>query len=416
MWETIVQTCLDEKVDALLIAGDVLDHRNRFFEATGPLESGIKRLEKAGIDIFAVAGNHDWDVLPQVADSLASPRFHLLGRGGRWEEARLEREGRTLLRVQGWSFPEAKAPESPLNYYHLDPQGEVPLVGLLHCDLDAAESKYAPVATSELAARGPFDLWALGHIHVPRHERLTTGGQFMYPGSPQALDPGEPGQHGPWLVEVHGRGDLRCRQLPLAKVRYETVSIDIDGAEDEEAVNVRLITQFHNHARRLAEETPAAEWLNLRLMLEGETPQNGRLDDLLERVAQAETSYQVASGTAVIERARDHTRPAIDLAELAGRGDPPGMLAALLLRLEEESPAPGSDNTAPRSDDILEQLVEQAYRKMREVHNATTYQYQEVRGKPHPKRQHARQALREQGRRMLAALLAQVEPREEAAR
>src|SRR5690606_34254660 len=104
-WDQVVALALEESVDVVALSGDLVDRDNRFYEAVGPLESGLRRLADAGIEIVAVAGNHDHDVLPRLVDALGPEAFRLLGRGGVWERATVRRGGR-VLHIDGWSFPE----------------------------------------------------------------------------------------------------------------------------------------------------------------------------------------------------------------------------------------------------------------------------------------------------------------------
>src|SRR5690606_30847102 len=69
-WESIVDYAVDQRVDVLALSGDVVDQSNKFYEAIGPLERGLARLRAAGVATVAVAGNHDHDVLPQLARSI----------------------------------------------------------------------------------------------------------------------------------------------------------------------------------------------------------------------------------------------------------------------------------------------------------------------------------------------------------
>ena len=62
-----VDLAIDEGVDAVLFAGDVVESTNARFEAMPPLEEGVRRLFEAGIEVVAVAGNHDVEALPRVA-------------------------------------------------------------------------------------------------------------------------------------------------------------------------------------------------------------------------------------------------------------------------------------------------------------------------------------------------------------
>ncbi|RMF20195.1 MAG: DNA repair exonuclease, partial [Deltaproteobacteria bacterium] len=89
-WRRAVDEAIDRRVDAVLLAGDVVEQEDDFYEAFAPLEEGVRRLQDAGIAVLAVAGNHDVAVLPRLARVIDS--FRLLGAGGRWEEATVEGE------------------------------------------------------------------------------------------------------------------------------------------------------------------------------------------------------------------------------------------------------------------------------------------------------------------------------------
>ena len=78
-----IDFAIEEKLDAVLFAGDVVESTNSRFEAMRPLEEGIRRLLKAGIQVIAVAGNHDVEALPRLAALIDG--FTLLGAGGQWE-------------------------------------------------------------------------------------------------------------------------------------------------------------------------------------------------------------------------------------------------------------------------------------------------------------------------------------------
>jgi DNA repair exonuclease SbcCD nuclease subunit len=109
-----VERALSLEVDAVLLAGDVVEQNDDFYEAYGDLAEGVKRLTRAGIPVFGVAGNHDVRVLPRLADAI--PEFQLLGRGGVWEEAVIEGRDGSSMRILGWSFPSergARSHESP---------------------------------------------------------------------------------------------------------------------------------------------------------------------------------------------------------------------------------------------------------------------------------------------------------------
>ena len=70
MWRKIIEFAIEEQVDALLIAGDIVDHDRGFYEALNAIEGGIKRLDSAGIRCIAVAGNHDVEVMKRLRRTL----------------------------------------------------------------------------------------------------------------------------------------------------------------------------------------------------------------------------------------------------------------------------------------------------------------------------------------------------------
>ena len=58
-YDRIVSLCIEENVDALLIAGDVYDHETRSFRAQYRFIEGLNKLSEAGINSYICHGNHD---------------------------------------------------------------------------------------------------------------------------------------------------------------------------------------------------------------------------------------------------------------------------------------------------------------------------------------------------------------------
>lgn len=392
MWEAVVERAVREKADLVTLTGDVVEHANRFFEATGPLERGLARLADAGIRAYAVAGNHDFDVLARVAEAIGTEHFRVLGTGGRWEEAVFESRGGDRLRIHGWSFPANCVTSSPLAAYRLPASRELPTLGLLHADVDSAEGRYAPVARAELLAR-ELTLWVLGHVHSPRYDPPGAGPAILNPGSPQALDPGETGAHGPWLVEIDGPRTVRARMAAMSRVRYEWVRVDLTGAASQEEFEARVADAARQQLAEAAQGDAPPARLVLRLELAGRTALCGQIDGwtgaLLEQ-------FDRSSGgvAARLDKVVNNTRPEIDLAELARKHDPPGVLARAILRLE-----------AGESDQDLAALVQETHERLTEVHRAGAYA--RIDGDPPPDAAAARRWLVRQGTLLVETLRAQ---------
>jgi len=285
-WGRMVDYAVEQAVDAVLLAGDVVDADNRFYEAFAPLAEGVERLLAAGIPVYAVAGNHDHDVLGRLADQFEG--FHLLGRGGVWEVAELQSEpfsggarpavfplkptdgiggksagqARPLngqgptsnVQLLGWSFPDRYVARNPLDSFPpLD--ADRPTVGLLHADVDAAGSRYAPVRLAELTSK-PLAAWLLGHVHQPG--LLSGSPPVLYPGSLQGLDPGEPGRRGAWLLSI-GDGPARFEPVPLAALRYEPIDVDLSDHPADEPLDAQIAAAVRDQVHTLREELGPTE-------------------------------------------------------------------------------------------------------------------------------------------------------------
>lgn len=357
-WSDVVQLAIDKAVDLLLLAGDVVDQDNRYFEAYGPLEEGLTQLKADGIQTVAVAGNHDIDVLPRLADTIGNDALRLLGRDGKWERFTVEREGQRL-HIDGWSFPRRQVHRSPLEEYHLQREDGVPHIGLLHGDLDQTDSSYAPVATRHLE-EAPCDFWLLGHVHRPHALMLDNGACVLYPGSPLALDPGEPGEHGPWFLTVEGSTLSDPEQWPLSRVRYEQFAISLDGIHDAATFQPHVVRCLQDDLDTRVDETEALELICARLTLTGRTRLYSQMSGLAFQLAELTLLHQ--GTTVVVEKAENQTRPDIDLNTLAQEPSPLGVLAQLLLEMES-----GEVSAETR------QLCNQLTRQLASVHSANTY-------------------------------------------
>ncbi len=336
-WQRTVEFALARRVDAVVLAGDVIDDDDDFFEAYAPLRDGVARLIDRGVPVFAVAGNHDVDVLPRLAKAV--PDFRLLGAGGVWEAVELVAErhdgatvapgegdpGATLL---GWSFPERRVAVSPLAGLPEIEGARRPVLGVLHCDRDQAASPYAPVSSAELE-RAAVDAWLLGHIHVP--DSLDGRRPIGYLGSLTALDPTETGPRGPWVVTVDG-ATVTAEQAPLAPLRWEHVELDASDWDSPGDAEVSLVAELEALAAGVtgAGATPAA--LGCRIALVGQVDPHLSMAAVIERV---EGRVLRCPGTfAFVDTVTDLTSPAVDLAALARGSDPPSVLARKLLVLD----------------------------------------------------------------------------------
>ena len=306
----IVDLCLDERVDALIIAGDLYDGDQTSMKTARFLAEQMERLHHGGIVVFKVRGNHD--ALSKITQELILPPSLKLF-GGRAEAIEF-RVGDIDLAIHGLSFSRPHAPESLLSKYGRPRPGAVNL-GIMHTSLagTAGHDLYAPCAVHELHEWG-FDYWALGHIHV--RSEYAGASTVVMPGMPQGRDIGEAGPKTVSLVTVGDDRSIVIEERATSVAQFERISIDLSGAVSWAEVVDRVERKVV-----AVREATAASHLVGRLSLEGRTPLAWRLRrdrDLLQNeiehrlggsartwIDKVEISAEAPGGTSPIGRGVD---------------------------------------------------------------------------------------------------------------
>jgi hypothetical protein len=239
----------------------------------------------------------------------------------------------------------------------------------------------------------------VGHIHKPEYWSAAGSAAVLCPGSPQALSPGEPGPHGPWLIEFDGPKIASCRQLAMSLVRYEERDVDLNEIETRDAFDTRINDSLTDALEEVSQCAEPPAILVLRMNLVGATRLCGSIDKLAREALELERSRGGVQGR--IDKCINLTRPAVDLEELSLSNDPAATLARALLRLERNE-----------EDESLAELVGQATNRLKDVHRAPAYSL--IDDDPAPDREEARRLLIQQGRQLLEALRGQLPQQQEA--
>jgi DNA repair exonuclease SbcCD nuclease subunit len=327
----IVDLCISEQVQALVIAGDLYDGGQTSMKTARFLVQELERLSAAEIPTYLIRGNHD--AASKITRELVLPAAVKVFSGR--AEAVETRWNNHAIAVHGISFRLPHAPESLLDHFSAPVAGAFN-IGLLHTSLGGASGHdpYAPCTLADLQHTG-FDYWALGHIHKRAvHAGPTT---VVMPGIPQGRDIGEDGQKSVTLVSVADDGAVDLIQKPLATAQFERLPVPCHDIADWGDL-VTALTQSLKTARREHD----AEHLIVRPMLQGNSPLAWRAHrdaDLLREQAQS-VAEQI--GTLWIDKVEiglqsgENTRPAGALGEMAAlvsagslRVDDPRVVAEL---------------------------------------------------------------------------------------
>jgi DNA repair exonuclease SbcCD nuclease subunit len=265
----VVDLCLAEQVDALILAGDLYDGDQTSMKTARFLAEQVRRLHEAGIRTFIIRGNHD--ALSKITTELVMPDTVKVF-GATSEAVAIDRDaGHFPVAIHGLSFAKSHAPQSLLGHY-ASPVADAVNIGIMHTSLGGSEKHdlYAPCSVGDLQQSG-FRYWALGHIHK-RSVVENAGSVIVMPGMPQGRDINEDGPKSASLVTIMDDRSIVVEERPTNVAQFERLLVDVSDASDWKA----LVTQVSMRLERL-HSTVAAEHLVARVQLYGQSELAWRL-------------------------------------------------------------------------------------------------------------------------------------------
>lgn len=312
--EALVRLCEEERVDALLLAGDLYDGTWHDYATGRFFTRQAQRLADSGILVFLVSGNHDAE--SQITHSLTlPPTVHRFG----VDAASRHVEEHLGLAVHGQGYRTRAVSTNLAAGYPAAVPGVVN-VGLLHASVDGSggggeHERYAPCSVADLTGLG-YEYVALGHVHA--REVLATGRTTVaYSGNLQGRHPRETGPKGAYVVDLVPGQEARLTFHALDVARWESLDVDVTGAADVAEVVGRLHADLIR-AREGAGDRP----LVVRVALSGPTEAAADLADA-ERLRE-ETEQVAESAGVVLEKVESRARP-----PRVGGSDDPELLAAV---------------------------------------------------------------------------------------
>ncbi len=293
----MIEVAIREKVDLVLIAGDVFDRDWTDYSTGLFFASGLSDLGKAGIRVALIRGNHD--ATGRISRNLKWPsNVHEFGSRTPSSHV-LEDLG---VAIHGQSFPDRAVAENLAAAYP-PPKAGFLNIGLLHtsCDGRYGHDTYAPCSLEDLTGKG-YDYWALGHVHQRRV--LAEDPWVVFPGNLQGRHVNEPGEKGFTLVTVEGGRVREVLPCPVESLRWVDLRIDLSRA-------ATLDDALPFVAEAFAAAGADDRALAARLRLVGATPAHGALIAERDRLeAECDSLAEQSLGTILIEKILIETRPA----------------------------------------------------------------------------------------------------------
>lgn len=291
----ILSLCKEEKIQLLLIAGDLFDDVKVASETLGEVRDAFHALPECTVVI--AAGNHDAATpdSPYLAENFwpenvilftSQPECRVLPKLG--------------VRLVGAGFTGTYCYQSMLRKFPVPDDGLIN-IGVMHGDIvsDNARSDYNAV-TQRMIQMSGLDYLALGHIHK-RTEVLKAGNTYYaYPGCPEGQGFDETGDRGVYIGTVE-KGYCNLQYRSLCKRRVTELVVDVTDVERRSALAVYL--------RNCMREENGEDYSEhiYRLILTGE-PQNDMCRNVEDVLAELEDVWYL--------KIKNKTRPRVNPEEL----------------------------------------------------------------------------------------------------
>ena len=311
--ENLVMLALRERVDFVVIAGDLYDGDWRDFNTGMFFIQQMNKLCEAGIRLYLIAGNHDAANnmtrklrLPVNPDGDGVMLSH--------EQAETRRLQDLGVAIHGRSFAnqaekQNMVPDYPIpiaNWFNL---------GILHTSLigaDDGHDTYATCSQTDLRSKG-YDYWALGHIHkrslLPDEGSPLILPPIFYSGNIQGRHIREPGARGCFLVTVDQRQQTKIEFRPLDVFRWEVCVVSCVGCSTSDDI----LERFRVALRSLMTKHDSLP-LGIRVRLEGPTATHQRLTSQRSAMTAEIRSIAtvVSDGLAWVEQVRIATHEPVE--------------------------------------------------------------------------------------------------------
>ncbi len=309
-FENLIDLAIEETVNFVLIAGDLYDGDWKDYNTGLFFVRQMSRLDKAGIRVFIVSGNHD--AVNQITKTMPLPGNVTLYSHKKPQSVKLDDIG---VIIHGQSYASRvvtenlalQYPQYDSNYFN---------IGLLHTSLTGREGHedYAPCTPDELKSKG-YDYWALGHVH--KREVISEDPWVIFPGNLQGRHIKETGAKGATLVSVEDSRITAVDERALDVLRWGICQVDLSECETIDNV-YNAIRQAFERELDLAD----GKVLALRLVLTGRCHVHTRLLSRTEQYEEEFRGIAAGIGDIWIEKIVFRTVRKVSVKEIAGDDTP----------------------------------------------------------------------------------------------
>ncbi|WP_245570578.1 metallophosphoesterase family protein [Jeotgalicoccus marinus] len=224
----MVDFAISERVDFILISGDVFDQANRSLKSEIFLKNQFNRLRDKGIFVYMIHGNHD----PLSSGFKTNwPENVAVFRENVETYEMMSNKGERIY-LHGFSYLLDESYENKLDEYPTNTDNRGIHIGLLHGTYAKTDNDVKRYTEFNLEALNNklYHYWALGHIHV--RQQLSDLPLIHYAGNIQGRHKNETGEKGFILVQ----GDdvrLSTEFVPVQEVVFNNFELKVDTLKKE---------------------------------------------------------------------------------------------------------------------------------------------------------------------------------------
>ena len=237
--KNLVYVAIDNKVDFIVIAGDVFDKHRNSGELYTEFHKRLAELSRNQIRVYITLGNHDrMKYTPGDSDLLSDFKNNKLPKGVYVFDDKVSESFEDDLCnvvVHGQSFEQQHVHDYLVKDFPKK-KDNIFNIGVLHTDCkgsnqnDTGRNPYAPTSKSLLTPL-KYDYWAFGHIHL-RSTPIESMPEVIYSGNPQGLNtkPSEMKEKGCVMVSVN-EGKFKHSFVELDDARFLEIELSVTAKD-----------------------------------------------------------------------------------------------------------------------------------------------------------------------------------------
>lgn len=225
-FERILEICRDEKIEILLIAGDLFDSPDVDRRIAKRVRDGLAKCPDT--NIFITPGNHDYIYAGSIYSNERFWPENVYIFKNEWEYVECEN-----VNVYGAAFTRLYEDSTLIPSHNVIDNQRIN-IGVLHGDMQA-QSRYNPIRKEDIA-NSNLDYLALGHIHKSTPIMKSGNTSYSYCGCHDGRGFDESGVKGIYKGYVYKDGcDMEF--IPINSRQYITMRVDVSGMSESDIID-----------------------------------------------------------------------------------------------------------------------------------------------------------------------------------